>query len=146
MTPVAEPSQTETRFYGLEIFAADAVLAAVSLGAGRAEPLLGLALTGPVIHAMHDRWGAAGGSLVVRVASPFAGLYVGAAICEARKEPDSFYECTDAALIGFAFGSVVALGIDYFVLARQTTVRPARIQPTVTATPTATTAGLQFIF
>ena len=62
--PIERP-QTATRSYGLQIFAADGLLAAVALGTGRAEPVLGLALTGPIVHAVHGRGGAAVGSETV---------------------------------------------------------------------------------
>jgi hypothetical protein len=141
--PAAEQPHTETHQYGTLIFAADVLVGAAGLATGRGEAVLALALTGPVIHAAHGRFGAAGGSLLLRALVPIGGAYVGSAACGSDE-----YECIGGALVGFALGSAIALGIDYLVLARKKTVvqRPARPQPSVLITPQATTAGLLVAF
>jgi hypothetical protein len=141
-----ERPQTTTRSYGMEIFAADGLLAAVAIGTGRAEPIIGLALTGPVIHAVHGRGSAAVGSLLLRVATPFAGVWIGSATCGDDGSEDSF-SCFDNALVGFGIGAAVAFSVDYFVLGRETVESsPVRVQPAISVTPTASTAGLRLDF
>ncbi len=143
--PIERP-QTATRSYGLQIFAADGLLAAVALGTGRAEPILGLALTGPIIHAVHGRGGAAVGSLFLRVAVPFAGVWIGSATCGDDGSEDSF-SCFDNALAGFGIGAAVAFSVDYFVLGRETVeTSRVRLQPAVSVTRTASTAGVRLDF
>ncbi len=142
----AEKPQTTTRRYGMEILAADGLVAAIALGTGRAEPLIALGLTGPVIHAVHGRGQAAIRSLLLRVMVPVGGAWVGAATCGDDDTEDSF-ACFDNALIGFGLGAAVALGVDYFVLGRETvTTSPVRVQPAVSVTQTASTAGLRLDF
>ncbi len=150
LTPQApapqERPQTTTRRYGMEIFAADGLLVAVALGTGRGEPLIGLALTGPVIHGVHGRGSAAVGSLFLRVTVPVAGAWIGSATCGEDTTEDSF-SCLDNAVFGFAAGAAVAFGIDYFLLARKTVETSAvRVQPAVSVTRTASTAGLRLDF
>ena len=142
----AERPQTTTRRYGAEIFAADGLLMAVALGAGRAEPLIALALTGPVIHGLHGRGQASIRSLLLRTLVPVGGAYVGAVACGKDDTEDSF-ACFGHAAIGFGVGAAVALSIDYFVLARETvTISKVRIQPAVSVTQTASTAGVRLDF
>lgn len=141
----AERPQTTTRRYGMEIFAADGLVMAVALGTGRAEPLLALGLTGPVIHAMHGRGQATIRSLLLRTLVPIGGAWVGAASCGDDDTEDSF-ACFDNVAIGFGLGAAVALGVDYFVLARETVTTKVRIQPAVSVTQTASTAGVRLDF
>jgi hypothetical protein len=147
--PVSAPQerpQTTRRSYGLQIFAADGLLAAVALGTGRAEPILGLALTGPIIHAVHGRGGAAVGSLFLRVTVPFAGVWIGASTCGEDDTEDSF-SCFDNTLLGFGIGAAVAFSVDYFVLGRETVdTGRVRLQPAVSVTRTASTAGVRLDF
>src|SRR5687767_9209310 len=77
-----EPPKTKTVYYGLQIFFADAVLAAFALGSERAEPAIGLLLTGAVIHGVHGRADAAVGSLLLRTTVPLLGLMVGFESCD----------------------------------------------------------------
>ncbi len=83
--PLAAPSKQPpptTTSYGLQIFFADAILAAAALGTQRAEPAVGLLLTGTVIHALHGRGDAAVGSALLRVTLPLLGLMVGVEACD----------------------------------------------------------------
>jgi hypothetical protein len=109
---VAKPS------YGGQIFAADGIVGALALGSGSGQVLLGLGLTGPVIHAAHGEFTSAFASLGLRVGAPVAGAYAGAAICNGQDDSDNSYDCMGSAMLGFAVGAAVALTIDYFVLAR----------------------------
>jgi hypothetical protein len=141
--PPAEQPETETHHYGTLIVAADLLVAATGLITGRGEAVLALAFTGPVVHIAHGRFGAAGGSLLLRTLVPIGGAYLGAATCGSDD-----VDCIGPALAGFAFGAVFALGTDYLVLAKKTTVvqRPGRLQPSVLITPRASTVGLRVAF
>ncbi|HKE18856.1 MAG TPA: hypothetical protein VKB80_28470 [Kofleriaceae bacterium] len=116
--PAGERPQADSPSYGGQIFAVDGILAAMALGSGSGEVLLGLGLTGPVIHTAHGHLGTGFASLGLRVGAPIAGAYAGAAICNSRGDSNEGYDCLSTAFLGFAVGAVVALGIDYFVLAR----------------------------
>jgi hypothetical protein len=145
--PPATGERVETRRYGWEILAADVLLAALAIGTERGEPVAGLVLTGPVIHALHGRLGAAGGSLLLRAGAPLTGAYLGLALCASGEDAeDEWHACGGGIVVGLALGSIVALGVDYFVLARKTTVHRAPIQPAVTVTRGAATAGVRLTF
>jgi hypothetical protein len=125
---------------------ADGLLTALALGSQRAEPAIGLILSGPLIHGLHGRGDAAVGSLLLRATLPILGLVVGAESCTERPVDDDL-GCLDNAYIGFAVGAAVAVGLDYLALARKpVTTSPARVRPAVTVTPTASSAGLRLDF
>lgn len=141
-----EAPKTRTVFYGLQIFFADAVLAAFALGSQRAEPAIGLLLTGAVIHGVHGRGDAAVGSLLLRTTVPLLGLMVGFESCD-EKPVDDELGCLDNGMIGFGLGLALTVGVDYFALARKTvTDSPARVRPAITMSPTAGSAGVQVAF
>jgi hypothetical protein len=140
-----EPPRTKTVYYGLQIFFADAVLAAFALGSQRAEPAIGLLLTGAVIHGVHGRADAAVGSLLLRTTVPLLGLMVGFESCEERPVDDEL-GCLDNGMIGFGLGLALTVGVDYFALARKTVSDKARVRPAVTMSPTAGSAGVQVAF
>jgi hypothetical protein len=145
--PPATGERVETRRYGWEILAADALVVALAVGTQQAEAVVGLFLTGPMIHAVHGRLGAAGGSLLLRAGAPLGGAYLGLTVCAAGEaSEDEFYACGGSIVLGFAVGTTVTLGVDYFVLARKTTVHRAPIQPAFTVGRGAATAGVQLSF
>ena len=140
-----EAPRTRTVFYGLQIFFADAVLTALALGSQRAEPAIGLLLTGAVIHGVHGRADAAVGSLLLRTTVPLLGLMVGFESCDERPVDDEL-GCLDNGMIGFGLGLALTVGVDYFLLARKTVTDKARVTPAVTMSPTAGSAGVQVAF
>jgi hypothetical protein len=136
----------ETRWYGWEIFLADAGVAAMALGAQRTEPLIALSLTGMVVHAGHGRYGASSGSVLLRLASPALGGFLGSLTCDEDPSGESL-NCLDNIAIGIFAGGALALGIDYFLLGRETIARPRpAIAPSVLLKPGASTAGVQLAF
>jgi hypothetical protein len=116
--PPVERPQADSPSYGGQIFAADGIVAAMALGSGSGEVLLGLGLTGPLIHTAHGHLGTGFASLGLRIGAPIAGAYTAAAICDRRYGNDDGYDCLGTAVLGFAVGAAVALSIDYFMLAR----------------------------
>ncbi len=140
-----EAPRTRTVFYGLQIFFADAVLAAMALGSERAEPAIGLLLSGAVIHGVHGRADAAVGSLLLRTTLPLLGLMVGYESCDERPVDDEL-GCLDNAVLGFGVGLAITASVNYFLLARKTVTDKARVTPAVTMSPTASSAGVQVAF
>ncbi len=140
-----EAPRTRTVLYGLQIFFADAVLTAMALGSERAEPAIGLLLSGPVIHGLHGRADAAVGSLLMRTTLPLLGLMVGFESCDERPVDDEL-GCLDNGMIGFGVGLAITASVDYFLLARKTVTDKARVTPAVTMSPTASSAGVQVAF
>ena len=141
-----EPPQTRTHFYGWQMLLTDGLLTALALRSQRAEPAIGLIIGGPLIHGLHGRADAAVGSLLLRATLPVLGLLVGAESCTERPVDDDL-GCLDNAYIGFGVGAAVALGLDYFALARKpVTTSPARVRPAVTVTATTSSAGVRLDF
>lgn len=147
--PLAPPRKgppPTTTSYGLQIFFADAILAAVALGSQRGEPAVALLLTGTVIHALHGRADAAVGSALLRLTLPLLGLMVGVEACN-EDPPVSDDPCLKEGFWGFGIGVAVAGSLDYFALAHKPVKKsPARVQPAVGMTGTTSTAGLRFDF
>jgi hypothetical protein len=145
--PAEAAVRVETRRYGWQIFLADVTMIGLAAATERDEAAIGFLLAGPVIHALHGRLGAAGGSLLLRTGGPLASALLGLGICAAGEgDDDRLEECADGAAIGFVLGSIVSLGVDYFVLARKTTVHRVPIQPAVTVSKDAATAGVRLSF
>jgi hypothetical protein len=141
----AQP-QTRTQFYGWQLFLADAMITSMALRSQRAEPVIAILLSGPLIHGLHGRGHAALSSLLLRATVPILGLMFGAETCVERPVDDD-RGCLDDDLIGFGVGAAVVFGLDYFALARKTVkVGPARARPAVTMTATASSAAVRFDF
>lgn len=131
MATLTQP-ETESHWYGAELLFADgAGLASLMLvtslddhgRGGTATRALSsvavgsLALTPAIIHASHGRYGAAVGSVALRLGLPAAGLAIGAGQCAANRDSDEW--CLGPPLLGFAAGALGAILIDDLVLARE---------------------------
>ena len=131
--PVTAPATA--RWYGGQTLMADAggiglITTALALdAAGARGPAVGgtfllgvggLLLGGPVVHAVHGRWGRAGASLALRVGLPIlgwaAGFGIGRQSC--GYEYDHEGGPTDYANVGVLFGALAAIVVDSAVLAR----------------------------
>jgi hypothetical protein len=156
--PTAEQKQppAERRRYGWQIFLADLSVVGVAVAVQRAEPLLALWGTGPVAHGAHGRGDAAVQSFLLRLIAPAGGGFLMLATCDGNREADG-YGCLGRLALGFGLGSLTALTIDYFVLARETRAESAapagagrsgitRIEPAIQLTPTSSTAGVRLSF
>jgi len=112
-TSTREP---ETHWYGWETLTVDAVSVA-------AMPLAGVGVAGylvgaPIVHAAHDRWGAAAASLGLRVALPIAGAYAGVALanCGNSQRASEDWCGLGEAVLGLGVGMLAAIVIDAAVL------------------------------
>ncbi len=146
----------ERRRYGWQIFLADLAVVGVAVAVQRAEPLLALWGTGPVVHGAHGRGDAAVQSFLLRLIAPAGGGFLMAATCDGNGDPEG-YDCLSQFALGVGLGSLTALTIDYFVLARESrgvSAAPAgarrsgitRIEPAIQLTPTSSTAGVRLSF
>jgi hypothetical protein len=72
---------------------------------------------GPVVHAAHENWGRAFGSLGLRVGAPIVGAFIGAALEDCSG--GDFCGLSGAA-VGFTAGIGTAVALDAAVLARET--------------------------
>jgi hypothetical protein len=121
LVPVPEakpPPPARKHAYGWQVFGADAIVGAVALAVQRTEPAIALLASGAVVHSAHGRFGAAGGSILLRGLVPIGSASLGLAVCGPEPEAEG-HDCLGHFFLGFAVGSLVALGIDYFVLARE---------------------------
>ncbi len=112
---LTEPDPDARHWYGWETLTVDAVsIAAMPLaGVGVGGYLLGA----PIVHAAHDRWGAAATSLGMRVALPIAGAYAGVALANCPKNTQDEGMCgLGEALVGLGLGMLTAIVIDAAVL------------------------------
>lgn len=137
-TSVAPWQQPNVRWYGGPVLAVDA-LGYAALGAALLVPDTASAtaplgasifvLSGPGAHAWRYRWGAAAGSLGLRVGLGLAGFALGGAVaCDGDT-------CSAGPLIGLtALGMVTASAIDAAALSYE------RLPPSVGVTPTLSVA------
>lgn len=90
-----------------------------SSGGVTALGVVGLLGAAPVIHASHDRGGAALASLTLRVVTPLAGFSLGLDAAKARcAEREGDYFCGhDEALVGYLGGVAIASVVDAALLA-----------------------------
>jgi hypothetical protein len=143
----AEPSKPtgearppiEKRWYGWQTLAVDAVaVASFAYGAEheQGELILGslavFVLAPPIVHLTHDRLGAAGGSLLVRLAVPALFSAVSLTTCagdgQASCPPLVFYG-------GIAMGFAIASAADAIFLGREPVPRAQPMPPRATLTP-----------
>ncbi len=87
----------ETRWYGWQVLVADASSVAVAaLGSGTNTPALGwlgiggMFLASPIVHGFHDRWGALGASLGMRLGLALVGGVIGVAVAPPCDSSGSF--------------------------------------------------------
>jgi hypothetical protein len=148
--PVLQPGsptrKSNVDWYGWEIFLADGAVVGTALALRHTEPLLILALTGPLVHVAHRRPRTALASLLVRTGLPAAGVLFTALTCDENTDADG-YDCFARVTAGFLVASAIALGVDSFGLARkEIEKRPARVEPALVLTPTSTSAGVRIAF
>ena len=136
-TPQAAPSAGEpsaprevTNWYGWQTLTTDAAALTFLLsGAAMSDSSDGTAeafaitsaatfvFGGPIVHATHENWGRAFGSLGLRVGAPVAGAFLGAAL--ENCSGGDFCGASGAA-VGFLAGIGAAIAIDAAALARET--------------------------
>jgi hypothetical protein len=138
-TPTAEakPPQ-EQRWYGWQTLVVDAVaVSSFAYGAEneRGELILGslavFVLAPPVVHLTHDRLGAAGGSLLVRLTVPALFSAVSLTTCagdEASCPPLAFYGV-------IAMGFAIASATDAIFLGSEPVAKAQPMPPRATLTP-----------
>ncbi len=115
------------RWYGHFILASDAA-AAIGVGVGLVADsgailgvsVVGLYLAGPfAVHALHDRPGAAFGSVGMRIGAPALGMLIGSSDCDG-------FECVDGVFVGAVVGALFAITFDVSLLAwKELDVKPA---------------------
>lgn len=147
--------QTRTVHYGSQIFFADVatwtVLAATSQTDSKTLGALGVAGVlwgGPLVHLLHDNKPSAGLSFLARVGLPGIGSALGVATCDENR--DQGFECVGRLFLGAMAGYAVALGVDWFYLAKKTeAVQPtgwASLRPYIVPTEGGATGNIAFIF
>jgi len=115
------------RWYGWQIFSADALAGALFLGAvadDHSATLFGLsgvafAVGGPAVHVAHGRWDVALGSLGLRVLGPVVGVVIGAQGDRPRAVEDDTSDNGSSskwAITGVAIGGLVASVLDGLLL------------------------------
>ena len=131
-TPANAASATNaptSEWYGWQIILADSastgLLFAASAGVSPAVAVVGSAVgylgAGPIIHGVHDRPGAARGSLGLRTGVPLGGALVGGMLAAGGSRRDSGLAAVYGGLLGFGTGLVIASILDVSILARKTT-------------------------
>lgn len=114
------PFATKTRWYGWQTLLADASTPLLAFAAPEAM-LGGYLLGAPIVHAAHERWGAAVLSLGLRVGLPLAGAALGSAGANCpHKEYDSSWCGFAEVLFGASLGIVAAIAIDAAALSYET--------------------------
>jgi hypothetical protein len=143
MTPVADQGASEEKvWYGYQNLATDGLALVLVISAAgledRGEPLAWAAfatyaLGSPMVHVMNDRGGAAVGSFALRLGLPLVLGGLGAAT--APPCSDSQEICLNGVgelFLGAAIGTISAIVIDDFILARKAPVhRESTWAPTV---------------
>jgi hypothetical protein len=126
-TPVGKKRE-HTRWYGWQTLSVDGASLAVLIGGASADAgaiagigALGAVAGAPVVHVIHDRPGAAVGSLGLRLALPIIGAAVGAGAANCSKDHEMFCGLGEVA-VGFMIGATAAVVIDASVLAHETVV------------------------
>jgi hypothetical protein len=135
--PPAPPQPPET--YTLHILGADALSIGVLVASGYIDSassnddfanglsfvgIGGLALGGPIVHAVHGNWGRGAISLGMRVVLPVLGASIGASLADCQK--DQFLCGLSEIGAGYSIGVATAIAVDAAVLARWSTFqRPA---------------------
>jgi hypothetical protein len=71
-----------------------------------------------VLHAAHHRWGAAAGSLAMRLLVPATGVAIGAAACNEGRggQGDSEFGCVGELVAGAIVGFLIVYIVDWGVL------------------------------
>jgi hypothetical protein len=129
----------ETRWYGWQTLAVDAV-AVSSFAYGveyeRGELILGslavFVVVPPIVHLAHDRLGAAGGSLFLRLAVPALFTAVSLTTCSENEQGS----CPQLAFYGaIAMGFAIASATDAIFLGREPVPRAQPMPPRATLVP-----------
>ena len=135
--PATSVSKPALRWYGYQIWTADAAAGALYLSAiadHDSPALFGTsAITfgfgGPIIHLAHRRWDAALGSLGLRIAAPLLGLAVGSLGDTPRTSDDGSGSHSDSSSkwtkLGVAVGAIAASALDGAFFSYETRERPA---------------------
>lgn len=135
-TTVDAPSRAPraaSRWYGWQTLATDGAavaLTGLSLASdgSTSRAMFGVGglgafvLGGPIVHAAHGRWGAAAGSLALRVVTPLGGAVVGALAGASASEDDGVVGLANAVvgmLVGFTIGTGAASAVDSAALAHE---------------------------
>ena len=125
----------ERHWYGGQTLLADgvALLVLYPLGVATSEDLgsasvAAYLVSGPVIHFVHGSPGRAAGDVLLRVALPVVGLFVGAAAtsCKNTSEegPSMTMDCGLSPVVGTLTGVLAAVAIDAAVLAYEDVPAP----------------------
>ncbi len=137
-TTVRAPRAT-SRWYGWQTLATDGAaiaLAGLSMASDGstssaifgASALGTYVLGGPTVHAAHGRWGAAAGSLALRVVTPVAGALVGGLV-GSTSNTNGWDGLANGALgmaLGFFLGTGVASALDSAALSHEKTDEPPK--------------------
>lgn len=140
------PSRTTTEhtWYGWQPLLVDASVLGAML-AVRSEYVAGaglgaFAIGAPITHLAHDRWGAALGSLGLRVALPVTFALVGSSNCTPSEEGN----CMQAAAYGAILGMAAASLVDALALSWE--AKPAPVMPTASLSASGVTLGVTAVF
>jgi hypothetical protein len=153
--PIPEPAAAEeTRWYGWQMLLTDgAGFGVFALGMGRdpnenavylpavAVGLGTLALSGPMIHAVHGNWAKAGYSLALRAGLMLLGAAIGG---NTRCNYAYDHEGCEAinAIYGLAIGGGIAVFLDAVLIGHERIERPTRNDPILVLVPMRAGGGL----
>lgn len=115
--PVAKPEATRERWYGWQGLIVDG--ASILLVTPAIPPLGvgGYFLGAPIVHAAHGRWGAAGGSVLLRIGLPVVGAIVANGGTSDRSCGE--FGCLRA-VVGAGVGILAAIAVDAAALSWET--------------------------
>ncbi len=153
MPDVVAPVEAEVvveRSYGGQIIAMDAAGLALLVAGAASENgaiagagALTMAFGPGVVHASHDRGGAAVASMLMRPSLVYGGMALGFATASCDSNGDSLFCGLGEAFIGGLVGYGVAVVVDSAYLAREKrTVRTPSWSPTVAASPAGVQVGV----
>lgn len=146
----AAPVETEPHWYGWQPLVADASALTLTWAAVRATGDAGVPvftsyfIAAPVVHLAHKQWGAAAGSLALRLIVPITTAVI------LQRDCSDYEGCElQSAATGFMVGMGVASLIDAFALSwepKPTRSRSSALVPTAAVSKTGVTFGLTGVF
>lgn len=143
----ARAEEEPRRWYGWQTLLVDAAAVGVMFAAGQAEsdPLMWIAFGAyafgsPVLHVSHDNGGRAVTSGVLRVGLPLTFGLLADAACDEDDQAGDFFGCLGEVGGAIAGGALLAMLVDYAVLAYE----PERAPPVRVAVTPRPDGGLSF--
>jgi hypothetical protein len=135
------PRLLRQHWYGWQTLTADGFALTCAFTSAAVGPAVGAVaiatyvLGGPIVHASHGRWGAAAGSLALRVGLPVTFALIGHELDQCKASDDSDVCGAGGPALGLVLGIGAAIAVDSAVLAREEVRAPPEAASTLRLTP-----------